>query len=171
MSWKNPLTRTLDTEEESKPPVRAGLLAGILATLTILVIVAEVIIIAGLDVVTAARITLTVFLGEGIEVDLVQVVAGTLVHIVMSAIFGALLMLTMPPFPRPFWPIVGMCYGVVTGGVAYLVLRAIAPMVCTTGCANAFTIVWINVVYGFLFGMAAATFGFKWRHDQEENRG
>lgn len=150
-----------DWNERSGLPIRAGLVAGLMGTATILVLVTALMIRMNTDVWTAAHDTLSALAGVNYTPDTFQILAGSLVHLVISAVLGAAFTSLPCCFPRGFWMVAGLIYGMGTGFIACFFVQPILMMVGIHGTVNFFLVMWFNVLYGFLYGLAAATYGLE----------
>lgn len=147
---------------ESKLPVRAGLVAGVVGSLSIMVIVTALLVITGRDIWTAARLIATVVYGPDAAAGVMPIVVGTIIHLVMGGVLGAIFGRIVPCLPRGFWLVPGLMYGIAAWGVSsFVVLPVIAPPMIQAD-ANINVLLLAHVVYGFTLGLAGATYGLWW---------
>ena len=137
-------------------------MAGLAGTGVILVLVMEMLILLKTDVWTAAHDTLAVLLGADYAPDTFQILVGSIVHLLISAALGAVFTAMPCCLPRNFWIVAGLIYGIGTGIVACFLAGPMMMLFGIPGSANYFLVLWFNVLYGFLYGLAAATYGTEW---------
>lgn len=152
----------LTADENSTLPVSAGLVAGLLGTGVLLILVFGLMAILQADIRTAAHDTLSALLGADYRPNVFQIIAGTTVHLLLSGLFGATFAAMPCCFPRGFWLVAGLIFGMGTGAVACILARPLMMIFGVSGSANYFLIMWFNVLYGFFYGLAAATYGVEW---------
>ena len=143
-------------------PISAGALAGLLATGGFLFFVLELVLITGQSVDAVADGIVTIFFGPEATFSPALLFLGGVLHVGLSGVFGAIFALAMPRFPRAFWIIAGLIYGIVTGFVACFILSRFVWYLCEGSCTNYFAIMGMNAFYGLLVGAAAAIYGL-WR--------
>ena len=151
-----------DRDESIALPTWAGLMAGLAGTGVILVLVMEMLLLLETDVWTAAHDTLAVLLGADYAPDTFQILVGSIVHLLISAALGAVFTAMPCCLPRNFWIVAGLIYGIGTGIVACFLARPMMMLFGVPGSVNYFLVLWFNVLYGLLYGLAAATYGAEW---------
>jgi hypothetical protein len=84
---------------------------------------------------------------------------------ILGSIFGALTCKVVScELPRGFWILGGLIFGIGTGIIACFLTQPLMALFGISGSANYFWVMWFNVFYGLLYGLAAATYGLKWGH-------
>ena len=147
-----------DWNENTPLPLWAGLMAGLAGTGIVLLLVITMMMITSTDVWTAAHDTLAAITGINYVPDTFQIMVGTVIHLLISAALGAIFT-TMPCcFPRNFWIVAGLIYGMATGFIACVALNVMLPLAGLTASVNYFLVMWFNVLYGALYGLAATTY-------------
>jgi hypothetical protein len=152
-----------DRNESIALPTWTGLLAGLLGTAIILILVMGAMIVRNTNVWTAAHDTLAAILGVDYVPDTFQILVGSLVHLLMSAALGVVFAAVPCCFPRNFWIVAGLIYGMATGLIACITLNVLKMVFGLTGSVNYFLVMWFNILYGFLYGLAATTYDLKWK--------
>ena len=94
--------------------------------------------------------------------DTFQILVASVIHMLISAALGALFVKMPCCFPRNFWMVAGLIYGIGTGFIACVLLKPVMMLFGLTGSVNYFLVMWFNVLYGFLYGLAVATYGLEW---------
>jgi hypothetical protein len=151
-----------DWNERIALPTWAGLMAGLFGTAIILVLVMAMMVLLNTDVWTAAHDTLAAILGVDYAPDTFQILVGSIVHLLISAALGAVFTSMPCCFPRNFWIVSGLIYGMATGFIACVALNVLMMLFGLTGSVNYFLVMWFNVVYGLLYGLAATTYDWEW---------
>lgn len=147
---------------ESKLPVRAGLLAGLTGALSIMVVVAALLVLAGRDIWTAARLIAVVVYGPDAAVGIAPIVVGTAIHLLMGSTLGTVFAWVLPCMPRGIWIVAGLLYGVVAWLIStFLVLPVVAPPMIAAD-TNVNVLLLAHLVYGFVLGIAGATYDLGW---------
>ena len=158
-----PMKATIgDWNESISLPTWAGLMAGLFGTGIILILVMAMLVLLNADVWTAAHDTLAAIIGVDHSPDTFQILVGSIVHLLISAALGAVFTSMPCCFPRNFWIVAGLIYGIATGFIACIALKPMMMLFGLTGSANYFLVMWFNVLYGFLYGLAAATYDLEW---------
>jgi hypothetical protein len=148
---------------EVELPVRAGLMAGVAGSLSIMVVVAGILVLDGRDIFTAARLIATVVYGPEAAVGVIPIVIGTVIHLIMGGLLGAIFAWTLPRMPRGFWIVAGLIYGIGAWTVSsFIVLPVIAPPMIAAD-TNIHVLLIAHVAYGFIIGSAGASYGLWWR--------
>lgn len=150
-----------DWNERIALPIWSGVMAGLFGTAIILVLVMAMMVLLNTDVSTAAHDTLTAIVGVDYVPDTFQILMGTIIHLLISAVLGAVFTFMPCCFPRDFWIVAGLIYGMATGFIACVALKPLMVMFGLTGSVNYFLVMWFNVVYGLLYGLAAATYDWQ----------
>ena len=151
-----------DQNERTALPVWVGLMAGLFGTAIILILVMILMTFLNTDVWTAAHDTLAAILGVDYAPDTFQILVGSLVHLLISAALGIVFTAVPCCFPRNFWIVAGLIFGVATGFIACIALKPLMLVFGLTGSVNYFLVIWFNVLYGCLYGLAASTYDLKW---------
>ena len=151
-----------DWDESLTLPTWAGLVAGLLGTAVVLVLVMAMMKLLSIDVWTAAHDTLAAILGVDYVPDTFQILVASMVHLLISAVLGAFFTSMPCCFPRGFWIVSGLIYGILTGAIACFLTGPLMMVFGLSGSVNYFWVMWFNVLYGFLYGLAAATYGLEW---------
>lgn len=147
---------------ESKLSVRAGLIAGIAGSLSIMVVVAGILVLNGRDIFTAARLIATVVYGPEAAFGVAPIIVGTLVHLITGGVFGAVFAWLIPCLPRGFWIVVGLIYGLIVWLISsFIILPVVAPPMIAAD-ANKNVLLLAHVVYGLVVGVAGATYELRW---------
>ena len=147
---------------ESKLSVRAGLIAGIAGSLSIMVVVAGILVLNGRDIFAAARLIATVVYGPDAAFGVAPIIVGTLVHLITGGTFGAVLARFIPCLPRAFWIVVGLMYGIVVWLISsFIILPVVAPPMIAADANNNILLL-AHVVYGLVLGVAGATYQLWW---------
>jgi hypothetical protein len=147
---------------QSELPVRAGLLAGVVGSLAIMVVVTALLIITGRDIWTAARLIATVVYGPEASEGFLPIVIGTIIHLVTGGVLGAIFGRIMPSMPRGFWLVPGLMYGVAAWILSsFVILPVVAPSTIQAD-ANIEVLLLAHVVYGLTLGLAGASYGLWW---------
>lgn len=139
----------------------AGLIAGFVSSLSIIVIITVFLVITGNDILTAVRLIASVVIDPN-AAGWQPVVIGTLFHLLTGTLLGAGFALIMPHMPPNIFVVVGLIYGILTWGVvALIVLPVIAPTLVATN-ANVTVLLFAHIAYGFVLGTAAAIIEVLW---------
>ncbi len=153
---------SLPKNYESKLSVRAGLVAGIAGSLSIMVVVAAILVFNGRDIFTAARLIATVVYGPEAAFGVAPIIVGTLVHLITGGVFGSIFAWFSPFLPRGFWIVVGLMYGLVVWLISsFIILPVVAPPMVAAD-ANKNVLLVAHVVYGLVLGIAGATYQLRW---------
>jgi hypothetical protein len=152
----------LPANYESKLPVRAGLLAGLLGALSIMVVVAALLVLSGRDIWAAARLIAVVVYGPDAVVGLAPIVVGTIIHLLTGSTLGAVFAWVLPCLPRNIWVVAGLVYGIAAWLVStFIVLPVVAPPMIAAD-ANVNVLLLAHVIYGLALGVAGATYNLWW---------
>jgi hypothetical protein len=147
---------------ESKLPVRAGLLAGLTGALSIMVVVAALLVLAGRDIWTAARLIAVVVYGPDAAVGSAPIVVGTLIHLLTGSALGAIFAWVLPCMPHNIWVVAGLIYGIAAWLVStFIVLPIVAPLMIAAD-TNVNVLLLAHLIYGFVLGVAGATYNLWW---------
>jgi hypothetical protein len=153
----------LPANYESKLPVRVGLVAGIFGAVSIIAVVTFLLIVNGRDIWTAARLIATVVYGPDAAVGVAPIIVGTIIHLITGGVLGALFARLMPCMPRGIWMVAGLLYGLAAWLLSsFVVLPILAPPMIAAD-ANKNALLLAHVVYGFVLGIAGATYQLWWR--------
>lgn len=152
----------LPANYESKLPVHAGLLAGVVGALSIMLVVAALLVLSGRDIWTAARLIAVVVYGPDAAEGIAPIVVGTTIHILMGSVLGTIFASVLPCMPRSIWVVAGLMYGIIAWMVStFIVLPIVAPPMIAAD-ANFNVLLLAHVIYGLILGVAGATYRLWW---------
>lgn len=147
---------------ETQLPVRAGILAGIAGSLSIVVVITGILILNGEDLFAAARMIASVVYGAE-ATGAFPIVLGTMIHLATGAVLGAIFARLMPRMYRNLWIVAGLMYGVLAWIVStFLILPILAPTMIS-GMTNVYVLLLAHVIYGMMLGIAGGSYGLWWR--------
>ena len=147
---------------ETKMRLIAGMAAGFVASLGIMVVVTAILLLAGENIWTAVRLIASAVYGENAGNGWIPIVVGTLLHLSTGTFFGAIFALFVPRMPANFYIVVGLIYGILTGVVmTLLVVPIVAPLLVATH-VNVAMLIFAHLVYGFVLGIAAGIIEILW---------
>ena len=147
---------------ETKVRLVAGMLAGFIASLSIVGVVTAILVVTGNDIWTAVRLIATSVYGQQAAIGWLPIVAGTILHLVTGTFFGAVFASLVPRMPANIYVVAGLIYGLLTWVVmALLILPLVAPLLVATNI-NVAVLLLAHVVYGFVLGIAGGIIELLW---------
>ena len=141
-----------------KLPVNIGLLAGMIASLAIVTIIATIAPGAGQDLWTSPRIIASVLLGGDAATGIFPIALGTAMHFASGAMYGALFALIVPRLPVAGWMVAGLLYGVLIWGIAVAALPLLVNTLDVDTQVYFSGLLISHVVFGFVVGMAGSVY-------------
>ena len=143
----------------SKLSLRAGILAGLVGSVAVIIVVTAAVLTAGEDIWIAPRTIASVFFGDNAMTGFFPVIVGTIMHFVTGALEGAIFALILPRLPRAFWIVAGLIYGVAAWVVAsFALLPEIAPIMTSIEGYGSVLLIG-HVAFGLVLGLFGATYG------------
>jgi hypothetical protein len=145
----------------SELPVRAGAFAGFMGSVAIMAIIGILAVATGQDVWLSPRVIASVLLREGAATGVFPILLGTIMHLSIGAVYGAIFARIMPRMPRAFWIVVGLLYGVVIWVIAVIVLPLVIGISDISSVAYFSALIISNVTFGIFLGSAATAYGYR----------
>lgn len=107
--------------------VKKGMVAGIIGAIGIIVGIMIMSLIAGYDIWLGPRFIASIVLRESAwfsgTMGTISIVVGTILHLIVGGIYGAIFAYLIPAMPRGFWIVAGIIFGVLTWGIAAVLLH------------------------------------------------
>ena len=147
---------------EVKIPIRAGVVAGLFGALSIIVVVTAILLFNGKDIGMAARLIATTVYGSDAMVGFMPIIIGTIIHLVMGSLLGAIFARLIPRMPRAIWILAGIGFGTAAFVIStFIVLPLIAqPMIAED--ANKSILLIAHMIYGAVLGLGGAGYQLWW---------
>lgn len=155
-------TRRIPENYTTTMPARAGLMAGIAGSLSIMLVVAVLLVLSGQDIFTAARLIAATVYGSEAATGFLPVLIGTSIHLVTGGVLGTIFAAVIPRAPRNFWIMAGLIYGMGAWLVSTFVILPIIASPMVLGEANVSVLLIAHVIYGLILGAAGASYGLLW---------
>ena len=141
---------------QTKVRLTAGLLAGFISALSIIVVVTAGLVLTGSDIWTAARLIATSLFGDtAAGGGWLAVILGTLIHLLTGTLFGGLFAAFVPRLPANVYVVAGILYGLLVWIVMGLVVLPVSARLLVASSGNLIMLLFAHVIYGFVLGIAA----------------
>ncbi len=140
---------------QTKVRLTAGLLAGFISALSIIVVVTAGLVLTGSDIWTAARLIATSLFGDTAGGGWLAVILGTLIHLLTGTLFGGLFAAFVPRLPANVYVVAGILYGLLVWIVMGLVVLPVSARLLVASSGNLIMLLFAHVIYGFVLGIAA----------------
>lgn len=137
-----------------------GAFAGFMGSVIIIAIIGALAVATGQDIWLSPRLIASTLLGDGAATGAFPIIFGTLMHLTIGVVYGAVFGLITPRMPRALWSVAGIIFGVAIWGIAAVLIPRLSPFdTSTTAYFSALIIA--NVIFGLTLGVAATFYGFR----------
>lgn len=139
--------------------VRTGAIAGFIGAIVIIIALTAIAFPASMDLWLAPRFIASIFLGESAFIGVFPIILGTVIHILLGTVYGAVFAVAIPRLPRAFWFVAGLIYSIGLWGVAAYILPTIAQTNMMTDLAYTNALIISHILFGITLGIAGSFFG------------